>query len=222
MTLHVCEYACTVQTSMDYLCVFVCRHVLCLSVYNTFHAYYSLSGYELYSFCLMCCMAAKWDYGREQQSMRCLSCPCQDRIVQHNRWVQHNAVVPLRSEYVSYGVCWGHVNLQLHTIVRPLIVSSRYCQYIMIFTLLSCDFLIIIVFIIIPSFPNQNHQTKANNVFGSWLMCSGLWENFVPMMAEFLGLILGASGPKQYMLNTTAKCKTLHKASVLSLHSYYQ
>ena len=67
------------------LCVLsagMCVLFLTVSVWSRFHAYYGLSGYELYSLCLMCCIAAKWDYGREQKKkrMRCFSCPCQGRI----------------------------------------------------------------------------------------------------------------------------------------------
>lgn len=78
-----------ISMHMHFLRSYVCGHAYILfdriSVEQILCASCCLSAYELYSFGLMCCIAAKWAYGREQQSMRCLSCLCQNGIVaQHS------------------------------------------------------------------------------------------------------------------------------------------
>lgn len=96
------------------VCASAGMHVLSLTIsaFSSFHACYSLSGYELNSVCLICCTAAKWDYGREQQSMRCLSCRCQDRTAQQSNTAQCRGVVLVRSEYVQLQRWFRAVNLR--------------------------------------------------------------------------------------------------------------
>lgn len=81
-----------ISMHMHFLCFYICGHVSILFDRISVEQIPCLLrpiAHELYSLCLMCCMAAKWDYGREQQCMRCLSHPCQDGILQHSTaWVQ--------------------------------------------------------------------------------------------------------------------------------------